>query len=80
MNCITKVYRRIQKTKHVDEYKATTSSGAGIGRPCESPIWAYFIYSEEEKSICQIPISEDKLCGKNFSGKFMSNLKQHLRK
>ena len=40
----------------------------------------FFIYSDTEKrSICQVPLSDDKLCGRTFSGKFTSNLKHHLR-
>ena len=60
-----------------------TSSGSGssgTGRPRESPVWDFFVYNKSEnKSVCQVPLSEDTLCCKTFSGRFTSNLKHHLR-
>lgn len=46
----------------------------------EGHVWDFFIYSATEKRrICQVPLSDDILCGRTFSGRFMSNLKHHLR-
>ena len=56
------------------------SGPSGTGKPRESPIWDFFIYSDMVKrSTCQVPLSDDKLCGRTFSGRFTSNLKHHLR-
>lgn len=56
------------------------SGPSGTGKPRESPIWDFFIYSDTVKrSTCQVPLSDDKLCGRTFSGRFTSNLKHHLR-
>ena len=58
------------------------------GRPRKSVVWEYFEYDlVREKSICQVlksPTLEDgdtsDICGQAISGKFPTNLKQHLKK
>ena len=60
--------------------KMASTSRPSSGRPRESPVWDYYIYNDvEKKSICQVPLNEEDLCGKSFSGRFTSNLKHHLR-
>ena len=65
------------------EKTATSGSGpgpSGTGRPHESHVWNFFIYiNKEKRNIYQVPLSDDKLCGETFSGRFKSNLKHHLQ-
>ena len=53
------------------------------GRPKISPVWEYFIYDHTtDKSICQVASETpetESVCGKSVTGKFPTNLKQHLR-
>ena len=62
-----------------------------IGRPRKSPVWDYFVYnSSTQKSVCQVSASSggddsaespgSRVCGHALSGKFATNLKQHLKK
>lgn len=44
-----------------------------------SCVWDYFEYNEaENKSLC-IVIKDDSICGKQITGKFPTNLRNHLR-
>ena len=50
------------------------------GRPRQSPVWQHFEYDASKcKSICQVPVQGDRACSVEFSGKFTTNLKAHLK-
>ena len=60
------------------------------GRPKRSVVWHYFVYDQDKnKSVCQIEVTRDhgdhsgpskEVCGAAVTGKYPTNLKQHLRK
>ena len=60
---------------------ATGESPCGMaksGRPRESLVWDYFVYKEEKKkSICLE--QEEGPCNLEIAGKYLKNLKAHLR-
>ena len=50
-------------------------------RSVRSPVWSFFAYdAATEKSICQVELSDHVICVHNISGKYPTNLKQHLKK
>lgn len=66
---------------------SSISQVATTGRPRKSQVWNYFEYDEvEKKSICQVlkassVVSDSSdICGSKTTGKFPTNLKQHLKK
>ena len=45
-----------------------------------SPVWNFFNFNEAtEKSACQVQLSNQNICAQTISGKYPTNLKQHLR-
>jgi len=57
-----------------------TSRPLFTGRPRQSPVWQHFEYDASTcKSICQVPVQGDRVCSAEFSGKFTTNLKAHLK-
>ena len=57
-----------------------TSRPLFTGRPRQSPVWQHFEYDATTcKSICQVPVQGDGVCSAEFSGKFTTNLKAHLK-
>ena len=69
---------------------ASTSHATVVGRPLKSAVWKFFEYNAQtEKSVYQVIIKPgpsladaalDKICGHCITGKYTSNLKQHLQK
>ena len=50
-------------------------------RSVRSPVWSFFTYdAATEKSICQVELSDHVICVHNISGKYPTNLKQHLKR
>ena len=57
-----------------------TSRPLFTGRPRQSSIWQHFEYSASKcKSFCQVPVQGDRVRSEEFSGKFTTNLKAHLK-
>lgn len=61
--------------------------GQRSGRPCASVVWDYFLFDPMGgKSVCRVQVgesseaSDSEICGEEFSGKFLMNLKTHLKK
>ena len=51
------------------------------GRPKKSAVWDYFLYDIfTDKSICQVEqLDSQSIGGKSVAGKFLTNLKKHLK-
>ena len=59
------------------------------GRPKRSTVWRYFLYDKDKnKSFCQVQVPRDhgdrggpslEVCGVALTGKYPTNMKQHLR-
>ena len=58
-----------------------STSERSTGRPRRSPVWEYFVFNDESgKSACQVELeSKNSVCGHEVTGKFPTNLKQHLK-
>ena len=53
---------------------------AVTNKSLRSPVWKYFKFVEAiGKSVCQVVGTDGEVCSQNISGKFPTNLKQHLR-
>ena len=50
-------------------------------RSVRSPVWNFFEYdATTENSVCQVELSEHVICAHSISGKYPTNLKQHLKR
>ena len=65
----------------------STKATPSIGRPRRSLVWDYFDYDPvADKSVCQVLSTSSQnsdaivICGSSVSGKFPTNLRQHLKR
>ena len=65
-----------------DESPLLSPPALRSGRPRDSAVWDYFFFDPNRgnsgKSVCQVQVG-DVNCGMEFSGKFLTNLKAHLK-